>query len=326
MELKNRIERVDHAQKQHHKASVAVATVKKFVDDQSTNLASMIAYWAFFSIFPLFLALVTILGYVLPESIRTNVLEDVANLFPLLDPSTVGSLTGAWWPVILGLVLAFWSGSAVVRVTQNAFNSVWEIPQKDRPGLPEQLKKSMLALGTIGVGLVVATVISGFVTGFDLPWWGRIAGYAISFVLDVGIFVAAFHMLTDRDDLTWRDVLPGALLSGGAFFVLQQLSSLIVSRYLNNAQSTYGNFATVITILFWFYLQAQITLLGAQLNVVLKERLYPRSLAGGPETEADRRALEAYAQEATMHESEEVHARFDGGERRESEAHVGRQR
>jgi membrane protein len=55
----------------------------------------------------------------------------------------------------------------------------------------------------------------------------------------------------------------------------------------------------VITILFWFYLQAQIMLLGAQLNVVLTERLYPRRLVGGPETDADHRALQLYAGQAT---------------------------
>ena len=65
----------------------------------------------------------------------------------------------------------------------------------------------------------------------------------------------------------------------------------------------------MITILWWFYLQAIVTLLGAQLNVVLKERLYPRSLRGGPETEADHRALQAYAAERTYHADQEVRIR-----------------
>ena len=106
---------------------------------------------------------------------------------------------------------------------------------------------------------------------------GAVGGYVLSLALDVGIFLAAFRILTERH-VTTRDVLPGALLSGIAFFVLQELSTLIISRYLKNAQSTYGHFATVITMLWWFYLQSMITLLGAQLNVVLKEHSYPRSL------------------------------------------------
>ena len=81
-------------------------------------------------------------------------------------------------------------------------------------------------------------------------------------------------------------MLPGAVLAGVAFWILQEVSSFIISNRLHSAQGTYGNFATVIVMLWWFYLQAQITLLGAQLNVVVKERLYPRSLFGGPSTEA----------------------------------------
>src|SRR5204862_8226446 len=49
------------------------------------------------------------------------------------------------------------------------------------------------------------------------------------------LFIVAFRLLTDRDVST-RDVLPGALLSGIVFWLLQQLSSLIIFRYLHNAE------------------------------------------------------------------------------------------
>jgi YihY family inner membrane protein len=141
--------------------------------------------------------------------------------------------------------------------------------------------RSIYVLATVGLGLVLTTLLSGLVassaSGVHLGALGRVGGYVLSAALDVGIFLAAFRILTERD-VTMRDVLPGALLSGITFFVLQLLSTLIISRYLKNAQSSYGHFATVITILWWFYLQSMITLLGAQLNVVLKEHDYPRSL------------------------------------------------
>lgn len=308
-------ERIDTFQQRHRAPGVAVATVKKYSEDQSSNLAAMIAFWAFFSIFPLLLALVTILGYVLPAGTRTTVLHHVASYIPLLDSSTLHGLTGSWWPVLVGVLTALWSGMSVTKTTEQAFNSVWEIRMVDRPGFVDRLKHSLLALGTIGVGLVVSVIISGFVTGtasgVSVSWWARVIGYAIAIVLDVGIFVAAFRLLTAKE-VSVRDVLPGAVLAGVVFWILQEVSSFIISNRLHSAQSTYGNFATVIVMLWWFYLEAQVTLLGAQLNVVVKERLHPRSLGGGPETEADRRALESYAQEATYHESEEVQARFSG--------------
>jgi YihY family inner membrane protein len=308
MRVRERLERLDRFQQQHEKLGIAAATVKKFTDDRSTNLASMIAFWAIFSIFPLFLVLVTILGYVLSEQTRTDVLEHVSSYFPLLDPTTVEGLAGSWWPILLGGLTAFWSGSAVVRTTQVAFNSVWGIPPRERPGFLEKTLRSLSVLGTVGLGLVAATIVSGYVTGqstgWDLGWFGRLAGQLITLAVDIGLFVAAFRMLTDRK-ITWRDVLPGAFLSGGMFWILQQVSSLIISRYLTSAQSTYGNFATVITVLWWFYLQAQITLLGAQLNVVLKKGLHPRSLLDEPGR--------AHAAEATGREREEVDGRHEEG-------------
>ena len=316
MALRDRLEKLDHYQQRHRKTGIAFATVKKFSENQSSGLASMIAFWAFFSIFPLLLALVTILGYVLPASARTSVLNAVASYFPLVDTSTLQGLTGAWWPVVFGLLTALWSGTAVTRTIEQAFNAVWAIKKVDRPGFVDKLKHSLLALFTIGLALVLSVVIStlamGTSSGVHVSWWQRLLAYVISIALDIGIFVAAFRLLTAKQ-VGIRDVLPGAILAGVAFWILQEVSTFIISNRLQSAQSVYGTFATVIVMLWWFYLQAQITLLGAQLNVVLKERLHPRSLVGGPETEADHRALGAYAEEVDAYvEGEPAEERVRG--------------
>lgn len=310
----SRMEKFDRWQQRRSWTSLPMAVFKKFSEDQSTNMASTVAFWAFFSIFPLLLAFTTILAYVLPSaSTKANVLTHVASFFPLLNTHQIGTLTGSWWTLVVGLVTALWSGLGVVKTLETAFNSVWEVPMNERPNFVETLTRALLVLGTIGLGLVISTIISSFVTGtatgLHLGWAGRLAGYVIAIVLDIGLFIAAFRMLTDRD-ITTRDVLPGAAFSGIVFWILQQLSSLIISRHLQSAQSTYGTFATVITMLWWFYLQGQITLLGAQLNVVLKRRMWPRSLVGGPDTSADHHAYEQYAQERTYHDEEEISTRF----------------
>ena len=311
--VRQAVDRIDEAQQRHKPLAIPVAVIRKFAEDQSTNLASMIAFWAFFSLFPLFLVFVTLLGFLLPADVKGKVLEHVASMFPLVDSSALHGLSGSWWALIIGLASALWSGLAVVRTAEVAFNSVWEIPYVKRPGLASQILRALGVLATIGLGLVASTLITGFVsgdsTGIDLGWLGRAAGYAVAIVVDVGLFVAAFRILTNRE-ISIRQVLPGAVLSGVLFWVLQSLSSLIITRYLHNAQSTYGHFATVITILWWFYLQSMITLLGAQLNAVLTERLHPRGLRASPDTEADERAYDAYAKERTYHREERVEADF----------------
>jgi membrane protein len=305
------MDRLDAGQKRFKPTSVGVATFKKFSEDKTTSMAATIAFWGFFSIFPLFLVLVTVLGWVLSNSDKAKVLSHVASMFPLLDTATITGLKGAVWALLVGLLTALWSGLGAVRTVQNAFNSVWEIPYHKRPGLLEQIGRSLFVLFAIGLLVVTTTLITGLATsnssGVNLGVFGRIVGFVISIGLDVGLFVAAFRLLTDRE-ITTRDVLPGAVFSGIVFFVLQELSAFIIARHLKSAQPTYGKFATVITILWWFYLQSLITLLGAQLNVVLKSGLYPRSLVKAPQTEADHRALQAYAEERTYQPEETVRA------------------
>jgi membrane protein len=312
--VKRVLRSLDQLQKRTTVTSVAVATFKKFSEDRSTNLAAMIAFWGFFSIFPLLLVLVTLLGWVLPAADKASVLTRVAGMFPLLDPTTVRNLSGATWALIVGVVSALWSGLGVVRTTQTALDSVWEVPYHERLGTLKQVLRSVGVLATIGVGLVITTFVTGFVTsasnGVNLGVAGRIGGLALAILLDIGLVVAAFRILTSRDVAT-RDVLPGGILAGIAFFILQETSAFIISNRLKNAQSTYGHFAVVIVILWWFYLQSTLTLLAAQLNVVLKDHLYPRSIVDAPHTDADHRVLQAYAAERTYQPDEHVTAQVE---------------
>jgi membrane protein len=315
--VKKSLARLDELQQGRPALAIPFATVKKFGEDKSSNLAAMMAFWAFFSIFPLMLAAVTLLGYVLSEEDKQRVMVQIAGYMPLMDPSTIGAIHGSVLALVVGLLAALWSGSAVVRITQDAFNAIWEVPIVERPTFVESLKRSLLAMSTIGVGLVASTFLLGFVSGDDptinLGPLGRILGFAAAIVVDIGLFVLAFRLLTDRG-ITTRDVLPGAVFAGVCFWGLGTLSSVIITRHLSDASTTYGTFATVITILWWFYLQSQLTLLGAQVNVVLKHRYWPRSLRKEAATDADRRLIEDFAKARQLLKDEQVEVKAPEGE------------
>ena len=72
-----------------------MATVVKFGQDRSARLAAGIAFWAFFAVFPLLLVLVSLLGFFLPDSTRSEVMHNVAALFPLIDPDNAAGSRGA---------------------------------------------------------------------------------------------------------------------------------------------------------------------------------------------------------------------------------------
>src|SRR5690349_3010003 len=83
--VKEKLDRLDKFQQEHKQIAIPVAVLRKFSEDKSTNLASMIAFWAFFSIFPLFMVLITLLGFFLPADMKGQVLSKVGQMLPLLD-------------------------------------------------------------------------------------------------------------------------------------------------------------------------------------------------------------------------------------------------
>jgi len=93
------------------------------------------------------------------------------------------------------------------------------------------------------------------------------------------------------EPLRAREVAVGAILATVFWEALQLAGTWYVTRGLRHAGPTYGFFAVVITLLSWLYLGSQLTLWAAEINVVLRYRLWPRSLMRPPLTAADKLML-----------------------------------
>ncbi len=145
-----------------------MAVVKKFGDDQGGNLAALVAYYAFFSLFPLLLVLVTILSYVLQgdasaqESIKNSVLAQ----FPIIGPqisSNVHEIHGHVLALVLGLATSLLAGLGVTSAAQNAMDRIWAVPFKDRPNFLRSRLRGLALLMSLGVMFLLATLASGLV-------------------------------------------------------------------------------------------------------------------------------------------------------------------
>jgi len=106
-------------------------------------------------------------------------------------------------------------------------------------------------------------------------------------VINFIVFVLGFMLLT-AEPLGVADVWLGALCASVFFQALQLIGTWYINRELHNASATYGIFAVVITLLSWLYLASQLTLWAAEINVVARYRLWPRSITQPPLTKADR--------------------------------------
>jgi uncharacterized BrkB/YihY/UPF0761 family membrane protein len=138
----------------------------------------------------------------------------------------------------------------------------------------------------------------------------KIGGYAITLAVNFGLYVAAFRFLTAFVVPT-RSMWLGAALGALFLTLMQFVGTIYVSRVINHASNAYGTFATVIGLLVWLHLIAQLTLYAAEVNVVVVRRLWPRSLLGPPAEPADQETLRALAKVEERHEYEQVDVRFD---------------
>jgi membrane protein len=310
----------DELQQRHAWLAFPVAVWKKFGDDHAGNLAMLVAWFAFVSIFPLMLVLVTVLDIVLrndPE-LRRQLVESTLREYPVIGQhlSNISPMNQSGLPLVVGLVGTFLGALGVANAMQNALNTAWEIPYAHRPGFPWSWLRSMGLIVVIGLCLIGTTILS-IGAGRVLTGVGAtVATYAVSLAASIGLFWLAFRLGTARE-IGWRQQWLGAVIAGVIWQILQSVSGYFISHQLAHASPIYGTFAVVIGLIAWLYLQAQLTLYAVQVSVVRTYRLWPRSIAPPPYTEQDRRAYRLYAQVEKRVKDEDIVVGVGGEDDRE---------
>ena len=309
---------VDRAQQHRAWLAVAVATWKKFSDDQAGNLAALIAYYAFASIFPLLLVAYSILDIVAQGSATVaKHLTDALRGYPVVGTTLSGQVhqglgkTGI--ALAIGIVLTLYASRGVATAMQNAMNTVWEVPQFRRPGFPKALLRSFGLIAVIGPGQLITIALSSIAggTGHLGGVAARVAAVAVSLVLNIGLFWLGFRVATAaRDQRTGdaprRDSV-GDRLADPADLSAAPWSAIAPTRPTAPSGSCSACWPGSTC-------QAQLTLYFVELDAVRELRLWPRALAPPPLSPADVQAHQLYAA-ATAHRPElevTVRERADG--------------
>jgi uncharacterized BrkB/YihY/UPF0761 family membrane protein len=224
-------------------------------------------------VFPLILALTAILGFVLEgrPDLQQKIINSALNQLPIVgqtigtDPSALRGNTGV---LVVGLVLAIWSGMRAFVVLQMALDDIRELALDERSDFFRGKGKALVGLVAIGGAQVATVVMNAVATAVRTTWlneWLLLVGGIV-----INTFILAFsyrELCSVR--APWREVMPGAFLGGVAFSVLQALGTSLVARSLSHASFVYGTFASVIALIWWLGLHASAALLGAELNHAL---------------------------------------------------------
>ncbi|HST32592.1 MAG TPA: YihY/virulence factor BrkB family protein [Solirubrobacteraceae bacterium] len=311
MSLTDHLNALDRRQQRTPGVRFVAAVYKKFTDDQAGQMAALISYYAFVSIFPLLLVFVTVLGFVLQDhpGDREKIIHGTLGQFPILsDYLKLHSLKGSALALVIGVVGALLAGMGITNAAQNAFNRIWHVPFKSRPNFLIARLRGVGLLAVFGTLTIVSTAAAGFVGTSSHDAAAVVGGVLIAFVVNLALFMSAFKLLTAAD-VGWREYLPGVIVAAILWQLLQHLGGYYVDHGLKQ-QALYGIFALVLGLLAWLYLGAQLVIFAAEINVVRKRKLWPRSFLSEPLLDADKRALTSSAETEERVQQENVEVSF----------------
>ena len=267
-------DRVVELRAKHTWVDIGVETLDGWRRHLSGRNASLLSFWFFLSIFPLLLVATTVLGFVLQDnqSLQEDIIDGALADIPVLgaqlqnDPT---SLTGNIWVLIFGLLGALWSATKAFVGLQGALDDIWEVPVDGRPPMPVQRGKALLGILIVGGAQIGSMALAAIVRAADLPAAGDIAILASTAVVNVGALWLAFRYLTTATP-AWSVILPGAVVGGIVFSLIQNFGTLIVTTITENASDTYGQFALVLGLVTWLGLLAITMLMCGEMNAAIR--------------------------------------------------------
>ena len=275
------VDRIDHFQRRHKVVGFPLAVIYKFIDDFGGYLAALLTYYAFISIFPMLLLLSTVLGLVLADrpDWQEAILTSAVSEFPIVGDELreTGTLGGGPLGLVIGGLAALYGCLGVGQALQYGMNTAWMVPRNSRPNPFLSRGRGLLLLLTAGVVLVSTTVMTAFLRSrLSGTYVGEFIDL-ISIIVNSLVFAFVYIIATTRR-LNLRDVLPGAVIAALLWQVLQSVGATYVGTVIARASNLNSVFALVLGMLVFLYTLSVIVLITVEINVVRKDRLYPRAL------------------------------------------------
>lgn len=280
--------RADYAPKGADRESSLLATLKRtvteFMEDNLTDWAAALTYYALLALFPALIALVSILGvFGNPETTTKSITDIITSIGPDSAADTfagpIESITSnkgaAGFGLVIGLLAALWAASGYVGAFIRASNIIYETPE----GRPIWKLRPLQMLVTLVMVILLAVLATSLaLTGPIVDAVAEPVGLSKTAVTVWGIakwpvMVALFVLMISMLYYT----SPNAKPRGFKFLTAGSLVALVVwvlvsagfAFYVSNFGSyskTYGSLAGVIVLLMWFWITNLAILFGHQLN------------------------------------------------------------
>ena len=258
--------------------------VAEVQQDNCAGYAAALAYYFLFALFPFFLFLTALLGYLPIPNLLDRMMAFLAQVMPgealSLVEDNVRNLVSQQRGGLLsfGILAALWTSSSAITGISDALNHAYDVEE----GRPFWKVRGMAILLTIGLSiflissivlLMFGPQIGGWLAGFvglggafEIAW--NILRWPVILFLVITAVATIYYFAPDVDQ-HWKWITPGSVFA----VFLWLLVSLAFSYYVNNFGSydkTYGSIGAIIILLTWMYVSGFVILVGGEINSVIE--------------------------------------------------------
>ena len=267
-----------------------MATFMGFINDNGLKLSASLAYYTIFSIAPLLVLVLALIGIFLRDPSNRDLLyiqiqhymgvqastqiKEIIKSYAMHGKSGVALISG-------GIVLLIGASSMFVEI-QDSLNIIWRVKAKPKKGWLKLVQNRFLSfslIGSLGFLLVVSLIVNILVSALSNKIQHFFPGiniiiYAvnlgITFIVIMTLFAIIFKVLPDVK-ISWKDVRSGAIFTALLFMLGQYLIGLYIQYFANS--SAYGAAGSIIVILTWIYYTSAILYIGAEFTQVYAEAI-----------------------------------------------------
>ena len=308
------LHKLDTWQRAHSVFGFPYAVIKKYGDDEAGHQAALLTYYGFLSLFPLLLVLTTVVSILAGhhEHLRMTIINDMTHYFPTFGNQLsehIGTLHKSGLALLIGILFTLYGARGIADAFRHGVNHIWRVPKVQRAGFPLALLRSLAIVVVGGLGFILAAALASYASN---------SGHGLAFhVLSIGINLAilfwVFLFLIKVSlpvHVGFRDIEAGAAAAAIGLTILQTVGSHLLVKEFKNLNALYSNFALVLSLLFWIYLQSQVVYYAIEIASVKTQGLWPRSLTGNDLTEADKKAYGRLAKKEKVLEQEAIQTSF----------------
>jgi membrane protein len=260
----------------------------RFGQERGSEAAASLAYYAFFSIFPMLLVFIVIGSYFLDRNVvQQQILNLLQGVLPGAKDLVIGNidqvlqLRGA--VTFLALITLIWSATSVFNILAKNINRAFP-----KAVVPDFLKGRwmgflmLLAMGLLGILAFAVTTGVGLIPAIQIPFNDKSLHETLlwqigSFLVPIGFNTLAFWAMyywVPSVDVSRKASLIGALVTGVTWEILNNVFTWYLSSGLSQYRLVYGSLWTVVALLFWIYLTSSLALLGAHLTASIQSAIH----------------------------------------------------